>query len=187
MLLGREGESKSDFEAPSRQQASLACSTAVRMLLTPLSQIGLSFPQSSGPLDISSSPSSSSSSSLPTEALTNLPNGHPLSDLSYSPIQPYSDKLSTGSTLPISTPGEKDLDISPSHSAPAYSSRPANFGKSSITESNEMEYASHLPKAVRRSLNPTRKGRWSRPFRIAVDVPRGCLQAVQQLIHYLLM
>lgn len=46
---------------------------------------------------------------------------------------------------------------------------------------------SHLPKAVRRSLDPGREGRWSRPFRLAVDIPRGLLQALQTFIHYLLM
>ncbi|WVW79475.1 hypothetical protein I302_101444 [Kwoniella bestiolae CBS 10118] len=45
----------------------------------------------------------------------------------------------------------------------------------------------HLPKAVRKSLDPGREGRWSRPFRWSVDLPRGLLHALQTLIHYLLM
>ncbi|WVR08955.1 hypothetical protein IAU60_006014 [Kwoniella sp. DSM 27419] len=47
--------------------------------------------------------------------------------------------------------------------------------------------ASHLPKAVRRSLDPGREARWSRPFQWGVDLPRGLLQALQTLLHYLLM
>ncbi|EIW66063.1 hypothetical protein TREMEDRAFT_70320 [Tremella mesenterica DSM 1558] len=45
---------------------------------------------------------------------------------------------------------------------------------------------SHLPRAVRR-MGADREGRWSRPFRWGVDVPRGMLQALQTLVHYLLM
>ncbi|WVQ93109.1 hypothetical protein IAU59_000173 [Kwoniella sp. CBS 9459] len=46
---------------------------------------------------------------------------------------------------------------------------------------------SHLPLAARKNLDPARHDRWSRPFRWAVDLPRGLLQALQTLIHYLLM
>lgn len=45
----------------------------------------------------------------------------------------------------------------------------------------------HLPTAVRRTLDPKRRRRWSRPFQWSVDIPRGCLWAFQTLLHYLLM
>ncbi|WVF65436.1 hypothetical protein IAT40_000163 [Kwoniella sp. CBS 6097] len=45
----------------------------------------------------------------------------------------------------------------------------------------------HLPKAAKKNLDPARYDRWSRPFRWGVDLPRGLLQALQTLIHYLLM
>ncbi|KAL1407582.1 hypothetical protein Q8F55_007015 [Vanrija albida] len=49
------------------------------------------------------------------------------------------------------------------------------------------EAIAHLPATVRRTLDPGRVGRWSRPFRWGVDVPRGLLHALQQAIHWLLM
>lgn len=49
---------------------------------------------------------------------------------------------------------------------------------------DEMEY---LPRAVRSSLDPERKGRWSRPFRLGTDVPRGLLYMLLMVIHFALM
>ncbi|WOO84918.1 uncharacterized protein LOC62_06G008428 [Vanrija pseudolonga] len=49
------------------------------------------------------------------------------------------------------------------------------------------EAIAHLPATVRRTLDPGRVGRWSRPFRWGVDGPRGLLHALQQALHWLLM
>nr|XP_018259286.1 uncharacterized protein I303_08214 [Kwoniella dejecticola CBS 10117]OBR81444.1 hypothetical protein I303_08214 [Kwoniella dejecticola CBS 10117] len=78
-------------------------------------------------------------------------------------------------------------------SAPSYSPNLDNElnGKEQISgRENKQDWNQHyphLPKAVRKSLDPGREGRWSRPFRWGVDLPRGLLQALQVLIHYLLM
>lgn len=54
-------------------------------------------------------------------------------------------------------------------------------------EKREQVSHPHLPRAVQRGMDPGRGGRWSRPFRWGVDLPRGILQSLQTLIHYLLM
>ncbi|OCF35674.1 hypothetical protein I316_02729 [Kwoniella heveanensis BCC8398] len=61
-----------------------------------------------------------------------------------------------------------------------------------LAQEPQLSYANgtgldHLPKAARKNLDPARYDRWSRPFRWAVDLPRGLLQALQTLLHYLLM
>ncbi|ORX39174.1 Ctr copper transporter family-domain-containing protein [Kockovaella imperatae] len=45
----------------------------------------------------------------------------------------------------------------------------------------------HLPRAARLVEDPMRTARWSRPFQWGVDIPRGLLQSLQTLIHYVLM
>lgn len=45
----------------------------------------------------------------------------------------------------------------------------------------------YLPPTVRRTLDPARAGRWSRPFRLAADVPRGLLYMLLSFIHFALM
>jgi len=60
-------------------------------------------------------------------------------------------------------------------------------GGNNVNDGNRFMNALHLPKAVRKNADPLREARWSRPFRFGVDVPRGFLQALQTLIHYLLM
>lgn len=44
----------------------------------------------------------------------------------------------------------------------------------------------YLPRSAR-GVDPARPGRWSRPFRWSVDIPRGLLYALMTLIHFLLM
>ncbi|KAK1922608.1 Ctr copper transporter [Papiliotrema laurentii] len=51
--------------------------------------------------------------------------------------------------------------------------------------SNETFDFDPLPRAARQQWRGER--RWARPWRVWVDVPRGLLQALQTLIHYLLM
>lgn len=46
---------------------------------------------------------------------------------------------------------------------------------------------SHLPAAVTATLDPGRVGRWSRPFRPAVDIPRGLMWTFITALHYALM
>lgn len=46
---------------------------------------------------------------------------------------------------------------------------------------------SHLPSAVVGNLDPARVGRWSRPFRPAVDIPRGLMWTFITALHYALM
>lgn len=46
---------------------------------------------------------------------------------------------------------------------------------------------SHLPAAVAGTLDPARVGRWSRPFRPAVDIPRGLMWTFITALHYALM
>ncbi|WVQ81102.1 hypothetical protein IAT38_003224 [Cryptococcus sp. DSM 104549] len=92
------------------------------------------------------------------------------------------------------TPGSAGSSKEASGSAPSYSAPPGSAELSRqgsavgqrVTQEKVGEH-SHLPRAVRRSLDPGREGRWSRPFRWAVDLPRGLLQSLQTLIHYLLM
>lgn len=45
----------------------------------------------------------------------------------------------------------------------------------------------HLPAAVAGTLDPARVGRWSRPFRPAVDIPRGLMWTFITALHYALM
>ncbi|WWC91095.1 uncharacterized protein L201_006036 [Kwoniella dendrophila CBS 6074] len=89
----------------------------------------------------------------------------------------------SSSSYPIETPNSGS-------SVPSYS--PNINGENDINAKDgkmlgDESHYSHLPKAVRKSLDPGREGRWSRPFRWGVDLPRGLLQALQTLIHYLLM
>lgn len=51
----------------------------------------------------------------------------------------------------------------------------------------EQEPLSYLPASVRKSLDPQRKGRWSRPFRLGADVPRGLLYMLLSLVHFAVM
>ncbi|WVO15562.1 hypothetical protein L204_103222 [Cryptococcus depauperatus] len=75
---------------------------------------------------------------------------------------------------------------------PAEGSQPTTENEAQTEKQKEKavergELHTHLPRAVRRTLDPGRQGRWSRPFRWTVDVPRGLLQALQVAVHYLLM
>jgi len=61
------------------------------------------------------------------------------------------------------------------------------YGETLDTEQAESHEMAHLPRAVRVEMLAERRGRWARPWRAGVDIPRGMLQALQTLIHYLLM
>ena len=61
------------------------------------------------------------------------------------------------------------------------------YGDALDTEQAEAHEMAHLPRAVRGEMLAERRGRWSRPWRAGVDLPRGLLQGLQTLIHYLLM
>lgn len=51
----------------------------------------------------------------------------------------------------------------------------------------EKDALAYLPPAVRTTLDPARAGRWSRPFRLGTDVPRGLLYMLLSIIHFALM
>ncbi|WRT69170.1 uncharacterized protein IL334_006154 [Kwoniella shivajii] len=141
-------------------------------------QIGYSRPTSNGTI-----PSSGNSSSLPLPSTlisrrsTNEKELYNHNASSHSGM----DQLDATINEPIST-----YNGSSSGSAPSYSPDLTSKDKQK-EQDEEMENFSHLPKAVRKGLDPGREGRWSRPFTWAVDLPRGLLQALQVLIHYLLM
>ena len=88
-----------------------------------------------------------------------------------------------GSSTPTgSAGGKRRLSDDPEKTVPEYTVTPTDDEEAL----EDQEGLSHLPRAARRAAR-RREGRWSRPWVFAVDVPRGFLQALQTLIHYLLM
>ncbi|WWC72993.1 uncharacterized protein I206_106957 [Kwoniella pini CBS 10737] len=134
--------------------------------------LGYSKPVSEGLIPSSSTGTTSSIASQP-----NL-----ISRKSANEKNEYDQTLPTTSNYPVTQDGYNN---SSSGSVPSYSPNLNANGKEKESDDN-YDY-SHLPKAVRKTLDPGREGRWSRPFRWGVDLPRGLLQALQVLIHYLLM
>ena len=91
-------------------------------------------------------------------------------------------------SLPGSDEKNRDLESSPSYSAEITRTTTREIGAGngiSRTGQSVEEGISYLPAAVQRNL--ARRAEWSRPFRWAIDVPRGLLQCLQTLLHYLLM
>ena len=96
-------------------------------------------------------------------------------------------------TGPLNKPQSQASAAAPSYESlqptpledPIEKSLSSTSTNSSNSQTGETDL-SHLPAAVR-AMQSNREMRWSRPFRLAVDVPRGCLQALQTLMHYLLM
>lgn len=173
-------------------------------------QVGYVRPCSNGPLVFSSG----KSTSLPPPVLFNRRSSTKKEKDVYNPLTPSDYALESnqdGSVEPVTpyTPSIHALrESQEGSSAPSYAhsqqgqaqAQGSGVGCDPCAEGRVAEIErckekaverglvhSHLPKAVRRSLDPGREGRWSRPFRLAVDVPRGLLQALQTLIHYLLM
>jgi copper transporter 1 len=70
------------------------------------------------------------------------------------------------------------LDSSAFEASPAYLAH-------SVSADDGSDPTSYLPPAARAGL--ARDATWSRPFRLGVDVPRGLVQALETMLHYLLM
>ncbi|RSH95207.1 hypothetical protein EHS25_000293 [Saitozyma podzolica] len=150
--------------------------------------IGFSVPTSSGPH--SASPSSPAPvdrrsstfkpyAALPDSSLPNTPAAFPAPEYSLSGPSPSGPSGNSSDTTSTDELGPGGLG--------------SGSGAGSVDREKiagqvvEQPSHSHLPRAVRRTLDPAREGRWSRPFRWSVDIPRGCLHALQTMIHYLLM
>ncbi|ORY33102.1 Ctr copper transporter family-domain-containing protein [Naematelia encephala] len=144
-------------------------------------QIGLAIPKSSGPITFSSSSSSSSSTALASSSTSSSqpPN-----------LRQTSTSSSSLEILPVAAP-TYFANSSSSSSSSSDPDQKINTDAEKGTETDEKNNLHHhLPKAIRSRLIETddeRHGRWSRPFRLDVDLPRGLLQALQTLMHYLLM
>ncbi|KAK4685698.1 solute carrier family 31 (copper transporter), member 1, partial [Tremellales sp. Uapishka_1] len=102
----------------------------------------------------------------------------PQSSGSYSP-SPTPSREAFLSQSESSNSKDSETDYNPV-GAPSYELNDAAAGEKIRTHA-------HLPKAVRKSLEANRAGRWSRPFRWNVDIPRGLLQALHAALGYLLM
>lgn len=172
-------------------------------------QVGYVRPCSNGPLT-----SSAKSTSLQPPVLLNRRSSNKKEDVLFTPsayvfesnhdgavepVAPYSPSVlavrdsQEGSSAPSYTHSQQGQTQAQGQSEVGMACNP--FAEERVAEIERYKEKavetgvthSHLPKAVRRSLDPGREGRWSRPFRLAVDIPRGLLQALQTFIHYLLM
>nr|XP_031858612.1 uncharacterized protein CI109_005992 [Kwoniella shandongensis]KAA5525684.1 hypothetical protein CI109_005992 [Kwoniella shandongensis] len=155
-------------------------------------QLGYARPTSTGTIPPSSSSAGTTTAITTATAIPNL-------------TPPTSSRRSSTqkdlyTTPDYSSPGEKETEqqvppgsassSSASASSGALAAPSYSYNATSTDKEKEREqpsHMSHLPRAVRMTLDPAREGRWSRPFRWGVDLPRGLLQSLQTLIHYLLM
>ncbi|ODO06024.1 hypothetical protein L198_01252 [Cryptococcus wingfieldii CBS 7118] len=160
-------------------------------------QIGYARPTASGPLPTSTT--ATTTSTLSPSSLSQRHRSNPsIQKTTYNAVsaQDYpvnQDHQDPDADAEPVTPYTAGTQPSSGSSAPSYSlaqmqgtGRKAEKETVEKKEKREEGYA-HLPKAVRRGLDPGREDRWSRPFRWGVDLPRGLLQALQTTIHYLLM
>ena len=132
-------------------------------------EIGLAVPRSKGTFTYQPASTSTESLSAPP-APTNSARPPPLSSV------PSTSKLEVEAKLvPSSSQNSDGSDVEQGDRAsPAYS--------------RELEESmAHLPRAARNMSTRSREMSWSRPWRLWVDIPRGLLQALQTLIHYILM
>lgn len=173
-------------------------------------QVGYVRPSSNGPLTSSSAKSTSLSpplllnrrSSNKKEDVLFAPSAYAFEsnhDGAVEPVAPYSPSVlavrdsQEGSSAPSYTHSQQGQTQAQGQSEKGIACDPCAEERVAEIERYKEKAVetgvthSHLPKAVRRSLDPGREGRWSRPFRLAVDIPRGLLQALQTFIHYLLM
>ncbi|KAL0247906.1 hypothetical protein I308_103984 [Cryptococcus tetragattii IND107] len=173
-------------------------------------QVGYVRPSSNGPLTSSSAKSTSLSppvllnrrSSNKKEDVLFTPSAYAFEsnhDGAVEPVAPYSPSVlavrdsQEGSSAPSYTHSQQGQTQAQGQSEKGIACNPCAEERVAEIERYKEKAVetgvthSHLPKAVRRSLDPGREGRWSRPFRLAVDIPRGLLQALQTFIHYLLM
>lgn len=173
-------------------------------------QVGYVRPSSNGPLTSSSAKSTSLSppvllnrrSSNRKEDVLFTPSAYAFEsnhDGAVEPVAPYSPSVlavrdsQEGSSAPSYTHSQQGQTQAQGQSETGIACKPCAEERVAEIERYKEKAVetgvthSHLPKAVRRTLDPGREGRWSRPFRLAVDIPRGLLQALQTFIHYLLM
>ncbi|WVQ73586.1 hypothetical protein IAR50_003165 [Cryptococcus sp. DSM 104548] len=167
-------------------------------------QIGYTRPSTSGPLPASTGASTSvrltaylehrHRSNLSTQKVAYnsvSAQDYPVEqDPKAEPVTPYTagttETSGTGGTQPSSGSSAPSYSLAQMQGTGRDEKEEELSGPGMKKEKAQEGYA-HLPKVVRRNLDPAREDRWSRPFRWGVDLPRGLLQALQTAIHYLLM
>jgi copper transporter 1 len=143
-------------------------------------KVGLAFPVAQG--DLPSLPSSSTSSAVAVAAMQPDPvrrreaPAAPISSCcaSEKPLEPPACDCGCGGECGQSSACGGTGACVPEYSTPN-------------TPPEEKDALAYLPPAVRSSLDPKRPGRWSRPFRLGTDVPRGLLYMLTSTLHFALM